>query len=104
MRKKAQEMTLDEKRQHVLNRLNDLCRRYGTVKVAKLDSEDRKETLVLESPPVMVPGNVPYIPVVVLDPGLYRLMVEAYGSAKVAAAIFQTQGSLHFTKSEQGVE
>lgn len=104
MKKKVPKMSLNEKRQYVLDRLNDLCRRYGTVKIAKLDSEDRKETLILESPPVMVPGDVPYIPVVVLDSGLYRLMVEAYGSVKVAAAIFQTQGSLHFTKSEQGVK
>lgn len=81
-------LTLRQKRQEVFDRFSRLTREYGTVRICTVDVCDGGDALLLFSPPIFVPGDVPTISAHVLDPDLWRLAVEGFGSVKVAIAAF----------------
>ena len=80
-----------EKRQAVFDRFGKLCREYGTVRFCTVDMYEGSEALLLFSPPLLVEGDIATIPTYILDPQLWRLAVEAFGSVKVAVAAFGGQ-------------
>lgn len=94
----SKELSLPQKRQKVCDALTRHCREYGTVRIARLDAQKGCDTLVMFSPVVCVPGDVPCVPITVLDPPLWRMMVEGFGSVKVACAFFASTTSYHFVE------
>lgn len=104
-RKKKCAMKLREKRQAVFNRFARLCAEYGTVRICTVDGAEGQDLLLLFSPVLEVPGDVPCIPAHILDPALWRLAAEAFGDIRSAIAAFSVPTvSCHFTESEQEVK
>lgn len=70
----------------LMRRLRQLCAEYGCVRICGVEPGD--PPFVRVSPEFSVPGDAPISPYYLLMPGLYRLLLEEYGSLEGAHAFF----------------